>query len=148
MTTTAPRDGAQEIELKLALPTSDPSTLAQRLARVPELARRKPVRRHLHNVYYDTSDQALCRQRVALRIRRVGSDAQPHWLQTLKTGGSGHSALSQRGEWELTVPSPDLLALDPLQATPWSPLPCPPGSPCSRCWVYWANCGILTSQRR
>jgi hypothetical protein len=45
---------SQEIELKLALPSSDPSSLAKRLARVPVLARRKPTHQQLHNVYYDT----------------------------------------------------------------------------------------------
>ena len=109
----------QEIELKLALPTSDPSSLARLLARVPILARRKPTHQHLHNVYYDTPEQLLRQQRVALRIRRVGSGAEPRWLQTLKTGGRGNSALSQRGVWEVGVPSPSL-ALDALQATPWA----------------------------
>jgi len=45
---------SQEIELKLALPMSDPSSLAKRLARTPVLARRKATQLHLHNVYYDT----------------------------------------------------------------------------------------------
>ncbi len=110
---------SQEIELKLALPSSDPSSLAKRLARVPVLARRKPTHQHLHNVYYDTPEQILRQKCVALRIRRVGSDAKPRWLQTLKTGGRGDSALSQRGEWEVSVPSATL-ALDVLKATPWS----------------------------
>ncbi len=111
-------ESQQEIELKLALPTSDPSSLAKLLARVPILARRKPTHQQVHNVYYDTPEQLLRQQRVALRIRRVGSAAQPRWLQTLKTGGRGNSALSQRGEWEVGVPSPTL-ALEALQATPW-----------------------------
>ncbi|WP_367849820.1 CHAD domain-containing protein [Rhodoferax sp. WC2427] len=109
----------QEIELKLALPTSDPSSLARLLARVPILARRKPTRQTLHNVYYDTPEQILHQQRVALRIRRVGSEAAPRWLQTLKTGDRGHSALSQRGEWEVRVPSPTL-AREALKSTPWA----------------------------
>ena len=73
----------------------------------------------MHNVYYDTPEQLLRQERVALRIRRVGSDATPQWLQTLKTGGRGDSALSQRGEWEAPVPDA-ALSLDALQATPWS----------------------------
>lgn len=110
---------SREVELKLALTTSDPSGLAQCLARTPLLARRKPTRVHLHNVYYDTPEQALRQQRVALRIRRKGSEARPQWLQTLKTGGNGDSALSTRGEWEWSVPGPELV-LDVLQtATPW-----------------------------
>jgi inorganic triphosphatase YgiF len=111
----------QEIELKLALPTSDVARLAKQLARIPVLARRTASQQHLHNVYYDTAEQLLHQQRIALRIRRVGSEAQPQWLQTLKTGGSSHSALSQRGEWETAVPG-NALALDALKATPWSAL--------------------------
>lgn len=109
----------QEIELKLALPTTDPATLSKRLARLPVLARRKPIHQNLHSVYYDTPEQILRHKRVALRIRRVGSDANPQWLQTLKTGSRDDSALSRRGEWEAPVPSATL-ALNVLQATPWS----------------------------
>jgi len=110
---------SEEIELKLALPTSDPSNLANRLARTPLLARRKATRLHLHNVYYDTPEQKLRRERIALRLRRMGSDAKPQWLQTLKMGGRGNSALSRRGEWETPVPGA-ALALSVLEATPWS----------------------------
>ena len=108
----------QEIELKLALPGSDPAGLQKQLARLPVLARRKTILLHLHNTYYDTPDQTLRQQRVALRLRRVGSEAKPQWLQTLKIGGSGDSALSKRGEWETAVPGAKL-ALKALQATPW-----------------------------
>jgi len=110
---------SEEIELKLALPTSDPSNLANRLARTPLLARRKATRLHLHNVYYDTPEQKLRRERIVLRLRRMGSDAKPQWLQTLKMGGRGNSALSRRGEWETPVPGA-ALALSVLEATPWS----------------------------
>lgn len=110
---------SQEIELKLALPSLDPSSLTKRLAKVPVLARRKPTIQHLHNVYFDTPAQVLRRKSVALRIRRVGNDAKPKWLQTLKTGGGGESALSQRGEWEAPVSSA-ALTLDVLEGTPWS----------------------------
>ena len=111
----------QEIELKLALPTADPAGLQKRLARLPLLARRKATRRQLHNIYHDTPAHQLHAQRVALRLRRVGSAEAPEWLQTLKMGGDGASALSRRGEWEVPVPGP---ALDPaaLQATPWAAL--------------------------
>ena len=108
-----------EIELKLALPTSQPAGLAKRLAQTPALARRKATHQHLHNVYYDTPEQILRQQRVALRIRRIGSEANPQWLQTLKMGGSSDSALSQRGEWEAPVPSA-VLDVATLETTPWS----------------------------
>ncbi|WP_114971685.1 CHAD domain-containing protein [Rhodoferax ferrireducens] len=109
----------EEIELKLALPGANPSSLAKQLARSPVLARRQPTHQHLHNVYYDTPEQHLRQQRIALRIRRVGSEAKPKWLQTLKTGGRSDSALSQRGEWETPVPNANL-SLKALNATPWS----------------------------
>jgi len=109
----------QEIELKLALPTSDPQGLAKRLASTPLLARRKATQLQLHNIYYDTPEQRLHQERVALRLRRVGSDAKPTWLQTLKMGGRSDSALSQRGEWEVAVPGAEL-ARQVLDATPWS----------------------------
>ncbi len=109
---------SQEIELKLAFPAHDPARLAKRLAQIPLLVRRKPTHLHLHNVYFDTPEQVLWQARVALRIRRVGSDAKPQWLQTLKTGDRGDSALSQRGEWEVPVPDAKL-DLKALQQTPW-----------------------------
>lgn len=109
---------SSEVELKLALPTADPANLAKRLMKVRALAGCKPSYVHLHNVYYDTSEQTLRQKRVALRIRRVGDDANPQWLQTLKTGGRSDSALSQRGEWEAPIPSATL-TLEALNATPW-----------------------------
>lgn len=119
MKTNIPRRSSQEIELKLALPGADPADLAKRLAHLPLLARRKATQVRLHNVYFDTPEQALRQARVALRIRRVGSEAKPQWLQTLKMGGRGDSALSQRGEWEVPVPDATL-DFHALQATPWS----------------------------
>lgn len=110
-----------EIEIKLALPVADPTEgadWAARVAKIPALARRKAVRQHIYSVYYDTPDQALRGQRAALRLRRVGSAAQPQWLQTLKTSNHSDSALSQRGEWEMPVPGP-ALALELLHDSPW-----------------------------
>ena len=113
-----PPDHPQEIELKFALPAVAPGQLEKLLARTPALARRQARRMPLHNVYFDTPDQILRKRKVALRLRRVGSASSASWLQTLKTGGGGNSALSQRGEWESAVTGAglDLLA---LQATPW-----------------------------
>ncbi|MBC7444232.1 MAG: CYTH domain-containing protein, partial [Polaromonas sp.] len=114
----APAPRPEEIELKLALPTSNPQDLARRLARVPVLARCPATQRQLHNIYYDTPQQDLHAERVALRLRRVGAGAQPEWLQTLKMGGRSDSALSHRGEWEVPAPGAGL-ARDALEATPW-----------------------------
>ena len=111
----------QEVELKLALPGSDPSALARRLAQIPILAQCKSQRLHLHNIYFDTPDLALRKQRVALRLRRLGETAKPKWLQTLKTAGQSNSALSQRGEWESPVRGANL-SLPALQDTPWARL--------------------------
>jgi inorganic triphosphatase YgiF len=102
------RSAPQEVELKLSLPGAEPNELAQRLARLPALARRKSSRLSLSNIYFDTPDQALRQQGVALRLRCVGSEADPRWLQTLKTSGVERSALSQRGEWESPVAGPAL----------------------------------------
>ncbi|NVO07667.1 MAG: CHAD domain-containing protein, partial [Rhodoferax sp.] len=66
--------------------------------------------------YYDTPDQALRRQSMALRVRQVG---EAQWLQTLKTGGAAGGALSQRGEWEAPVPD-GRLSRAMLAATPWA----------------------------
>ena len=118
MKSTAPFPRPEEIELKLALPTSDPQGLARRLARTPLLARRKPTQQPLHNIYYDTPRQDLYEERVALRLRRVGSSTSPQWLQTLKMGGRSDSALSHRGEWEVPLTAAEL-SREALEATPW-----------------------------
>lgn len=109
----------QETELKLALPGADPAGLARRIARAGILARRAPVRLQLHNVYFDTPDQLLRQQDAALRLRRIGDPLAPRWVQTLKTGGRGGSALTRRNEWESAV---DGAELDPraLDAAAWS----------------------------
>lgn len=108
-----------ELEIKLALPTSNPADLARRLARLPALARRKPVRQQVDNIYYDTSAKTLQARRMALRLRRVGGDDAPQWLQTFKTSDSGDSALSLRGEWEVPVPGPALVRAALQAVPPW-----------------------------
>jgi inorganic triphosphatase YgiF len=96
--------------------------LLRQLAAVPALARHAPVRQQVHNLYYDTPDQALRRQRAALRIRRLGGGRAPQWLQTLKTADDGLSALSRRGEWEVPVPGPALQQAMLREAPPWQQL--------------------------
>ena len=111
----------KETELKLALPTSDASQLPGRLAKTRLLAQRAAVHLHLHNIYFDSPAQHLRQARIALRLRYVDNDppGEGHWLQTLKMGGQSDSALSQRGEWEVPVPGPEL-SWDALQNTPWT----------------------------
>jgi inorganic triphosphatase YgiF len=108
----------EEIELKLCLPCADSSILEPLLVGLPLLAQCKARREHLHNIYFDTPDDLLNRQYTALRLRRIGNAEQPVWLQTLKMGGNGDSALSQRGEWETPV-SKATLEFGMLEATPW-----------------------------
>ena len=110
-----------EIEIKLALPGVDAQAVVAALAASPVLARRKHQRQTVFSQYFDTPEQALRRQRVALRLRRLdggSSTEQPQWRQTLKTAGQGDSALSVRGEWEMAVPGP-ALALELLHNSPW-----------------------------
>ena len=102
-----------EIELKLALPQDAGATLVQTLARTPLLAGCQRRRQPLLNVYYDTPDHQLLRHGMVLRLRRVGSGTSATWLQTLKTGDGGASALSRRGEWESRLPGPALSAALP-----------------------------------
>lgn len=116
-----PGSGA-ELEIKLALPAPNPAGLAQQLARLPALARRQPVHQQVDNIYYDTPAQALRAQRMALRLRRVGGDDAPQWLQTFKTSDGGDSALSLRGEWEVPVPGPALVQTALQSAPPWQRL--------------------------
>lgn len=134
-------DAPQEVELKLCLPGAKPAELAKRLARTPALARRKRTQQSLFNIYFDTPDQALRQQGVALRLRRVGSEAHPKWLQTLKTSTGELSALSQRGEWESAVAG---LALEPaaLAHTAWSNI-----DPDGRLFAMLAPCFVTRFER-
>ncbi|PKO63249.1 MAG: inorganic triphosphatase [Betaproteobacteria bacterium HGW-Betaproteobacteria-18] len=137
-----PRNCAhQEVELKLCLPGADPAVLAKRLARTPALARRKPTQLALFNIYFDTPEQALRQRGVALRLRRVGSAADPQWLQTLKTSTGELSALSQRGEWECAVAGP-ALEMAALADTVWTGI-----DPDGRLFAVLAPCFVTRFQR-
>jgi inorganic triphosphatase YgiF len=110
-----------EQELKFALTATDPLLVEQQLARVPLIGRRKPKRQQLHSTYYDTPEHALQKAAIALRVRQIGDANHPHWVQTLKMGGSADSAFSRRGEWEHPLKAN---TLDPslLVDTPWMDL--------------------------
>jgi inorganic triphosphatase YgiF len=113
-----------EVELKLGLPTTDPLALERLLQAATPLIDLTAKHEHLDNIYFDTPDQILRQAKAALRIRRVGSENNLQWLQTLKMGGLaglGDGALTQRGEWENTVPGPEL-DFELLRATPWAQL--------------------------
>jgi inorganic triphosphatase YgiF len=107
-----------ELELKFALAAADAQLLEKQLARVPLIGRRKAKCQQLHSTYYDTPGHALQQAAVALRVRRIGDADPPQWVQTLKMGGRSDSAFSQRGEWEVALPT-DALNRAMLQDTPW-----------------------------
>jgi inorganic triphosphatase YgiF len=103
-----------EIELKLLAQTDQ----LDALKRCAVLARRTPQHAYLHNIYFDTADQALRQQRAALRLRKIGTGASASWLQTLKLAGDADTALSQRTEWEMPVTGQSL-DFAALQTTGW-----------------------------
>jgi len=110
-----------ELELKLALPLQDLQVLERQLGRVAAIGRRKSKRQQLYNTYYDTPAHTLQHKAVALRVRRLGNADAPQWVQTLKMGAAGDSALSRRGEWEAPISS-DGLDQTLLVDTPWAEL--------------------------
>jgi inorganic triphosphatase YgiF len=110
---------AIETELKLRIA---PEHL-ERLKRHPflrSISCGRALSRKLYSVYFDTPDLQLNQQKMALRLRRVGSQ----WLQTLKGGGRVQAGLHQRNEWEMPVASEklDFAALEAVGATPLSEL--------------------------
>ena len=98
---------AREIELKLAVSAGAHDALVGWLDANAQAAGSV----ELANVYYDTRDQALARNRAALRVRRQGS----LWLQTLKTAAVSTSGLSARHDWEVPLQN-DALSVDAFVA--------------------------------
>ena len=110
-----------EYKLKLALPAPAAADWVQSLSRIPVLAGHMAVQQQLHDIYYDTPQETLHRQDMALRLRRAVNGETSQWLQTLQTGVGNGAALSRRGEWEAAVPDAALDAAM-LADTPWSKL--------------------------
>lgn len=106
-----------EIELKLSIAPDDVSAL-RRLVLLREKCIAGPTRRKVFNVYFDTPEQLLRQQGMALRLRRTGG----RWLQTLKTAGVASGPIFARGEWEQRLPGPQL-DLSLLRGTPLAGLP-------------------------
>lgn len=98
---------AREVELKLAVSAGTHDALVGWLDAHAQAAGSV----ELGNVYYDTPDQALARDRAALRVRRQGSQ----WLQTLKTAAVSTSGLSARHEWEVPLQT-DALSVEAFAA--------------------------------
>jgi inorganic triphosphatase YgiF len=97
-----------EIELKLLI---DPQDIP-RLWRHPLLAartRRKLPTQKLLSIYYDTPELTLHKNKIAVRLRRVGK----RWIQTVKTEGSVVAGLHERPEWEQEI-AENTLMLQPL----------------------------------
>ncbi|HEX3954474.1 MAG TPA: CYTH and CHAD domain-containing protein, partial [Stellaceae bacterium] len=91
---------AIEIELKLAIAARNLPALARALE-----ARGKPgekSRARLVSTYFDTSDRALVRQGLVLRVR----ERDGHFVQTVKSGDRAGAALPDRGEWEDAIAGP------------------------------------------
>jgi inorganic triphosphatase YgiF len=104
---------AEEVELKLALAEAH----QPRFLRHPLLA--QAAARHLEtldNIYYDTTDFALRRRGISLRLRRKGRD----WLQTVKLAGNSTAGLSSRPEWEVPYTGHfDFSAVDMAPVREW-----------------------------
>lgn len=135
--------GMSETELKLLLPGADPAQVAHVLGRHPALRRRARQVQTLHNVYHDTPEQDLRRQKVALRVRRQRSNDTPgeRWILTLKTAGTSVGGLSQRGEWESALPDATPRR-DALKDSPWDTL-----DPDGRLWARLAPRFVTTCTR-
>ncbi len=92
-----------EAELKLLIADAD----VDRFKAHPLLQRlsaKRPYVRQVENRYYDTTDLALARQGIALRLRKLGN----RWLQTLKAGNTHAAGLHLRQEWETRLLRPAL----------------------------------------
>lgn len=116
---------AVEIEIKLSVQGDYCSPILSELTKVlaPLLGDVRFSEKALINCYFDTPDFQLNQNRVALRIReKQGESGKPVYIQTLKTAGKSENGLSQRGEWEWNLHSPelDLIALASCDGWPKS----------------------------
>ena len=116
---------SQEIELKLSLPAS--ALPALRRHPLISTAPKATTTATLINTYYDTPEQDLAANRVALRTRKRGRQ----WLQTVKAQVASVGGLSARPEWEhrylgafdfTVVTDPETQALLERHATELTPL--------------------------
>ena len=108
---------AQEIEVKLACGAQHAAALRKHVVLEHPVAGVPYARKKVINVYFDTPDFALRRQRIALRLRHIDR----RWVQTLKASfddaeGKG-DGISIRREWEMPIAGPTL-ELDKLDDTP------------------------------
>ncbi|MEN9460104.1 MAG: hypothetical protein RIS84_124 [Pseudomonadota bacterium] len=97
-----------ETELKLQLVNTPVSQFLAHPALQQATVTHLPQR--LYNTYYDTPQRDLAKQRIGVRIRRIGDE----YIQTVKTGGKNIGGLQQRNEWEISIPA-DRLDLEHLK---------------------------------
>ena len=84
---------AVTIEIEAKMRIGDAARLEARLESLQAVCRGAVVQR---NTYYDTPDGDLNRQKIALRIRKLGD----RHIQTLKTRGEFVDGAHRRQEWE------------------------------------------------
>lgn len=85
---------AEELEIKLSLTEQALEQAGRWLLTQP--GAREAETRLLENHYFDTPEAELNRQKVALRVRKVGG----RFIQTLKTQGEFVDGAHRRQEWE------------------------------------------------
>lgn len=88
----------REVELKLRIPPDAlPRLMNHRLLR--RLGKTGPVQKRMVSTYFDTPDFRLMRERIALRVRKIG---QRH-IQTVKCAPTVENGINSRNEWEREV---------------------------------------------
>jgi len=85
---------ARELEIKLSVARFDLDRAVAWLLSQPNTYESDTLQ--LGNTYYDTPDGDLNRQKIALRIRKMGD----RYIQTLKTRGEFVDGAHRRQEWE------------------------------------------------
>lgn len=97
-----------EIELKLKIPRESLRRLLHHRA-LSRFGAGRPVKTRLISTYFDTPDLRLMRERIALRVRKVGG----RHIQTLKCAPRAEGGVNARREWETEIrhDRPDLGAL-------------------------------------
>lgn len=91
---------AQEIEYKFSITEAQVNALKTH-AIIQQEVQRGPSIEFIENIYFDTPDFALLKNRYVLRIRKV----KGRYFQTVKYGAPAKRGLSKRQEWEYEIPS-------------------------------------------
>tara|TARA_R110002072_G_scaffold100183_3_gene220564 strand:+ start:6192 stop:6824 length:633 start_codon:yes stop_codon:yes gene_type:complete len=113
---------ATEVEIKLAFKEGLSDSRLDALESVlKDLGcHHRYAKKELKNAYFDTPDFSLHQHKVALRIRQSLNDqGKLNFIQTFKTAGKSVDGLSQRGEWEWTLPEHKLDTEQLQQCEAW-----------------------------